>query len=79
MKEKPIKEVHFGREVFVNPTVESIRENECLCTNCGNFKPNQPDNCPLAQAFYQICVKGGNAFAMARCEIWKPKEANEVV
>ena len=55
MKEQPRKETHYGQEVLVNPTTESMRKEECLCLNCGDLKPGQPDNCPIAQSFYEIC------------------------
>lgn len=73
MKGQPRKETHYGQEVWVNPTTESIRKEECLCLNCGNLKPGQPDNCPIAQSFYEICVKKNVAMAITRCPIWKPK------
>lgn len=73
MRENPIKDIYFGQEVYVNPTTESLRESECLCLNCGNLKPGQSDNCHIAQALYQICVKENVAFPITRCPIWKPK------
>ena len=73
MKEQPKKEVHYGHEVYVNPVTELMRKSECLCLNCGNLKPGQPDNCHIAQELYQICVKRNVAFAITRCPIWTPK------
>lgn len=73
MREQPRKEVHYGHEVYVNPTTESLRRAECLCLNCSNLKPGQPDNCHIAQAFYQVCVKENVALAVTRCPLWKPK------
>lgn len=73
MQEQPRKEVHSQREVWVNPTTESLRRTECLCLNCENLKPGQPDNCHIAQAFYQICVRENVALAVTRCPVWKPK------
>jgi hypothetical protein len=73
MKKQPRKEMHYGQEVWVNPTTESIRKEECLCLNCGNLKPGQPDNCHIAQAFYQVCVQDNVALAVTRCPLWRPK------
>ncbi len=73
MKEQPRKETHYGKEVCVNPTTESLRKAECLCLNCGNMKPAQMDNCPIAQSFYEICAKENVALAVTRCPVWKPK------
>lgn len=73
MKEQPKKEAHYGQKVWVNPITEALRKSECLCLNCGNLKPGQPDNCPIAQLFYEICVTNNVAIATTRCFIWKPK------
>jgi hypothetical protein len=73
MQERPRQETHYGREVWVNPVTESLRPTECLCMNCNNLKPGQPDNCPIAQSLYEICVREGVALAITRCPIWKPK------
>jgi len=73
MKERPKKETHFGKEVWVNPTTESLRKQECLCLNCERLKPGKPDNCPVAQAFYEICVKENIALMVTRCLLWMIK------
>ncbi|KPJ85672.1 hypothetical protein AMJ57_02240 [Parcubacteria bacterium SG8_24] len=74
MKAKPVLEDHYGQEVWVNKTTEALRRDECLCLNCGNLRPNQPDNCPVAQAFFKLCVGENVALAVTRCPIWTPKE-----
>ena len=73
MKEHPSQEIHHGTEVWVNPTTENVRRVECLCFNCKNSKPGQPDNCPIAQSFYHLCVKENVAMTVTRCPAWKPK------
>ena len=75
MKEQPKKETHYGHEVWVNPTTEALRKSECLCLNCGNLKPGQPDHCPIAQSLYEICVKKNIAMAITRCPVWKNKNS----
>ena len=74
MKEKPVQETHYNHTVWVNKTTESLRREECLCLNCENLKPNQPDNCHIAQAFYQICVKENVAMTITRCPLFKEKK-----
>lgn len=71
MKEKPRKETHYRQEVSVNPTTEPMRKEECLCLNCGNLKPGQPDNCLMARAFYEICVRENIALMVTRCLSWR--------
>lgn len=72
MKEAPKKEVHYGLAVWVNPTAEAMRREECLCLHCDRMKPGQPDHCPVAAQFYEICKANGNAFVLARCAHWMP-------
>ena len=70
MKEHPKEETHHGVKVWVNKTTEAIRKKECLCLNCGKLKPGQTDNCPTAQAFYELCVKNNTALMVTRCPLW---------
>lgn len=79
MKEKARKETHYGKEVWVNPTTESLRRDECLCLNCAKMKPGQPDHCPIAQALYEICKKGNIAMAITRCPVWETNGVGEGV
>ena len=76
MEKHPKKETHYGKEVYVNPTTESMRKEECLCLNCGCLKPGQPDNCPIAQSFYEICVEKNIALIVTRCPLWKTELQN---
>lgn len=73
MREQPVKMESYGKKVWANPTTESLRRSECLCLNCANLKPGQPDNCHIAQSLYEICVKENIALAVTRCPLWKPK------
>lgn len=79
MIEQPRKEMHYGKEVWVNPTTETLRRNECLCLNgCANMKPGQLDHCPIAQRLYQVCMDGNVALAVTRCGLYKPVKADPV-
>ena len=73
MKESPRQEIHYGRQVWVNPTTESVRRTECLCLNCDNLKPGQAINCSIAQSFYEICVGENVALIITRCPLWKSR------
>jgi hypothetical protein len=73
MQKWPERQDHYGRAVWVNPTTESLREQECLCFNCDRMKPGQDDHCLIATAFYGICRLTGTAFAMTRCPDFKLK------
>lgn len=73
MQEKARKEVHYGKEAWVNPITELLRKDECLCLNCNNLKPGKLDNCRIAQAFYEVCVRENVALAVTRCPLFEPK------
>lgn len=74
MKEQPKQEKHFGKKVWVNRTTDWLRRSECLCLNCEKLKPGQPGNCPIAQAFYEICKKENIALMVTRCLLWTLKK-----
>ena len=73
MKSQPELQTYFGREVWVNPTTEAIRDAECLCMNCDLLKPGKNDNCGIAKTLYAVCVNNDVALAVTRCPLWKPK------
>ena len=73
MKEQPVSEKYHGATVSVNPTMESMRKDECLCLHCDNLKPGQPNHCPIASQLYQVCVRENVALILTRCPVWKPK------
>ena len=71
MEEYPTKEKHHGKEVWVNPTTESIRKEECLCFNCNLLKPDQQDNCFIAKLLYEACAQNDIALMVTRCPLWE--------
>ena len=73
MKQPAVKEIRYGKDVMVNQEMDALRKTECLCLNCGNMKPGQPDHCQIAQAIYGICVKENVAMAITRCPVFQPK------
>lgn len=73
MKAEPKQEEHYRAKVWVNPTTESMRRAECLCLNCGNMKPGEPDHCVIAGELYQIAKSRNVAMTITRCPAWKPQ------
>lgn len=69
MKEAPKREEHYGKMVWVNPTTESFRREECLCLNCGKM-----GSCPVAHTLYGMCVREDVAFTMTRCPKFEQKK-----
>jgi len=64
------------------PAMSAHREI-CLCWYCANFKPNSPnhpegepsnpDNCPIAQALYGLCVEHDMVTPVVRCAAFVEK------
>jgi len=49
---------HYGTEVKVREDLKGKHREHCLCwMSCRFFKPNDKDNCKIAQANYENCVK----------------------
>ncbi|NQU83589.1 MAG: hypothetical protein HQ536_02665 [Parcubacteria group bacterium] len=69
MKTKPAQEEHYGADVWVSPTVEKLRREECLCLNCGRV-----GSCVAALDLYAICKSNNLALAVTRCPKWKEKK-----
>lgn len=67
MKGKPVQEEHYETMVWVNPTTESLRRNECLCLNCDKMHPGQSNNCPVAEVLFDICKTHNIAMMITRC------------
>jgi len=63
--DKPAREVHYDRKVWVNIKSETTRKKECLCLNCGDI-----EHCLKAKLFFRLCKRFGTAFMMTRCPDW---------
>jgi hypothetical protein len=49
---------HHGAKVAVRPDLKGKHREHCLCfQNCARFKPGQDDNCEIAKALFENCVK----------------------
>lgn len=73
MKDQPIEGFFHGKKVWAHLSMDQLRKSECLCLNCANLKPGEPDNCSIAQSFFEICVRENVALAVTRCPLWKSK------
>lgn len=47
---------HHGAPVFVDSELKGTHRSHCLCYKCASFHPGTPENCPIAQRLYQLCV-----------------------
>lgn len=59
---------HHGREVAVMSHVKGRHREMCLCMNgCDFFKPGESENCPIAQANYDLCRLHGLVAPVMEC------------
>ena len=71
----PIQVERYGKIVWEDPEFEAMRRGNCLCHRCDKLVLGYSiDNCPIAQAFYEICKEHGTAFILTRCDSWTPKK-----
>lgn len=62
------KYIHHGVEVSVVAEQKGKHRSICLCfENCRFFKPGTPDNCEIAQATFENCVKFNTTTPMLEC------------
>ena len=55
-----VKYEHHGIMVSVHEEVKGKHAEHCMCyANCKHFKPNTPNNCPIAQGLFEYdCANG---------------------
>lgn len=65
---------HHGWDVWVKVDLQGKHRDHCLCFSCDKFKPDTSDNCKIAQAIYNNCVKFGITTPMWECPEFLIKE-----
>lgn len=70
------KYIHHGAEVFVFSELKGKHREHCLCFQCKFFKPGEPDNCPIAQATFENCVKYNTVTPVYECPVYEPLGVN---
>ena len=64
---------HHGVNVVVRSDLKGKHKDFCLCHVCAKFVPNCSENCPIAQATYENCVKHGVTTPMFECPEFQEK------
>ena len=59
--------VHHGQLVTVVSLLKGKHREICLCFQCSKFHAGKPENCPIAQATYENCVKFGTTTPVFEC------------
>jgi len=62
-----IKYNHHGADVLVKRELKGKHAEFCLCYQCKKFHPGDANNCPIANAVYQNCVKYNVVTPMWEC------------
>ena len=63
---------HHNCNVNVDEDLKGKHTNFCLCyRNCIYFKPGKEDNCEIANANYQLCVKYNLVTPVFECPKYK--------
>jgi hypothetical protein len=58
---------HFDQDVWVRDDLKGKHFWYCLCYKCENFKPDDYDNCKIAQDTYENCIKHGIVSPVWEC------------
>jgi len=58
---------HTEEEVSVRKELKGRHKDFCLCYSCDKFKPNTPENCPIANEVYTLCVQENLVLPVWEC------------
>jgi hypothetical protein len=59
--------IHHGRVVSVLKELRGKHKSHCLCFICLRFNPDTPENCEIAQATFENCLRFGTTTPMYEC------------
>ena len=68
--ETPVLTERHGQKTWETPGMDLLRREHCLCLHCLSLKPNQPENCKIAQQLFDLAQKNGLAMILTRCMYW---------
>ena len=64
---------HHGNVVFVDAEQQGKHREVCLCYRCLEFKPNTPENCPVSEEVYTLCVQEALVLPVWECPNFIPR------
>lgn len=65
---------HHGFNVWVRTDLKGKHRSFCLCFSCDRFKPGTDQNCPIANATYQNCIRYGLTTPVFECPMFNPNK-----
>lgn len=69
---KLVKYKHHNRTVVVRDDLKGRHREYCLCYYpCKKFKPDSPDNCPIAALLFRTCIITGTTTPVFECECFE--------
>ena len=72
--------VHHGsEEVSVMQELKGKHKDFCLCYSCDKFKPDTPENCPVAQEVYTLCVQENLVLPVWECPAFEVGPEHDLV
>ena len=67
-----VKYIHHGTEVNTFAVTKGYHREFCLCHNhCRFFKPEEKDNCSIAQELYEFDVRNHVTTPVLECPIFE--------
>ena len=69
---------HHGVKVAVRECLKGKHREHCLCFWCAKFSPETDDNCEIAQATYENCVRFNTTTPMWECPEYEPAVEEKV-
>lgn len=71
-KKEIIEYIHHGCLVKVQKHLKGKHKDYCLCfSECQRFKPGTTENCEIAQANYENCVRFNIVTPVFECPVYK--------
>ena len=65
---------HHGiKSVAVRSDLKGKHRDYCLCHFCALFKPNQSDNCQIAEQVYALCVDEDLVLPVWECPAYETR------
>jgi hypothetical protein len=66
---------HHGASMVVRADLRGRHREHCLCYGCGKFDPTGKNNCPIAQAVFDNCVKHTIVSPVWECKEFQRNDA----
>lgn len=65
-------------KVYAERDLISTHREFCLCwQDCQSFKPGEPDNCPIANKLFALCVEHSLTTPVFECPVYKAPEDSD--